>query len=95
MSATYDTKDTIEAGFSIYGDQLQDFEARIKDIESSDDNLNDKVLTQLEDVRDNNNVLMTVIIAFILTFVVVILVYATMEHFKLMKNKKTNRGQFN
>jgi len=95
LSATYDTKDTIEAGFSIYGDQLQDFEARIKDIESSDDNLNDKVLTQLEDVRDNNNVLMTVIIAFILTFVVVILVYATMEHFKLMKNKKTNRGQFN
>ena len=95
LSATYDTKDTIEEGFSLYGDQLQDFEARINDIESSDDTLNDKVLTQLEDVRDNNNVLMTIIIAFILTFVVVILVYATMEHFKIIKNKKINRGQFN
>lgn len=95
LSAMYDTKDTVEESTTIFGDKIDSFESRLSEVESGDQLTMNQVETELTQLRDSNSVTNTIIISFILSFVVAIVMISSIYYKRFNERKKKVRGQFN
>ena len=95
LSAMYDTKDTVEESATLTGDKLDNFESRLVELEGSDDVTIVEVQNKLTELEDSNSVTNTIIICFILSFVLAVTIISAITYKRMTDNKKKVRGQFN